>query len=152
MNKSVGIFLAAIVILLAILAIFFFMDREQEVEMEEAGDEVVQQEEQEVFLDEMDEVLGQEDLVLPSDEFIQCLVDSGMVVYASKTCPACSALADSFGGYDAVEELFVLCGDDWETCEAEMQTNYVPEVQYNGEVFEAGRSMEDFAVLTGCEL
>ena len=153
MKKSIGIFLAAMVILLAILAIFFFLDREEN-DVEEISDEATQQEqqEQEVVLDEVDEVLGEEAFALPSDEFIQCLVDSGMVVYASETCPACSVLADSFGGYEAVEDLFVLCGDDWETCEAEMQTNYVPEIQYNGEVFEGGRSMVDFANLTGCEL
>ncbi len=156
MNKSVTIFLAAIVIFLAILLIFFFIDREKEAELEETGVEVMQQEEQEVIVDDMDEILGeqaeQDTFELPSDEFIQCLADSEMVVYASKTCPACTALADLFGGYEAVEGLFVFCGDDWDTCEAQMQTNYVPEIQYKGEVFEGGRSMEAFAGLTGCEL
>ncbi len=152
MNKTITTFLATAVVFLVILAIFFFIDRE-ETEVEEISDEVAQQE---VVLDDMDEVLGeqedQESFNLPSEEFIQCLADSGMVVYASKTCPACTFLADEFGGYEAVENLFVLCGDDWGKCEAEMQTNYVPEVQYNGEVFEGGRSMEAFADLTGCEL
>jgi hypothetical protein len=89
---------------------------------------------------------------LPSREFIQCLVDSGMVVYASETCPACSNLADQFGGYEAVEGLFVLCGDQGDRCSDEMQTNYVPEIQINGILFEGNRTFENFATKTDCVL
>jgi len=84
--------------------------------------------------------------------FTDCLVESGMVVYGSKTCPACKSLADKFGGYEAMGELFVSCGEDDGRCSEEMQTQYVPEVQINGELFTDGRELEDFAKATGCEL
>ena len=86
------------------------------------------------------------------NNFVECLVDAGMVVYGSKTCPACMNLVEKFGGYDEMGDLFVSCGDDGDRCEKEMQTNYVPVIQINGELFEDGRELEDFAKATGCEL
>ncbi len=91
-----------------------------------------------------------EEKVVPDDEFIQCLVDSGMVVYASKTCPACTNLADLFGGYESVEDLFVICSEERERCDLEMKRNAVPEIQINGELLEGARSLENFAQKTGC--
>jgi len=160
MGKTFTTLFASLVVLGAILTVFYFIDREQEVDVENVEDGIVQGEEvvveqDDVMIEEFDEFLdeqAQQQTELPSDEFIQCLVDSGMVVYASKTCPACTSLANEFGGYDAAGELFVLCGDDWEKCDENMQTNYVPEIQYNGELFEGGRSMQAFSDLTGCEL
>ena len=94
--------------------------------------------------------------LLPSmndrEDFVQCLVDSGVVVYVSDTCPACTSLANEFGGYDAVEGLFVNCNEKSEICEVQMQTNTVPEVQYEGDVLEGMVSVEDFSKLTGCEI
>ncbi len=89
---------------------------------------------------------------LPSDKFIQCLVDSGMVVYTSETCPACISLANQFGGYDTAESLFVICGEQKERCDVEMKTGYVPEVQINGELLEGDRTLENFAQKTDCAL
>jgi hypothetical protein len=147
MKKPGMIFFVLVIIFLAALAIYFFMDKDEEI-VEENNDEMTQEE-------ESNDVLGNDEpefTEVPSDEFIQCLVDSGMVVYASKTCPACSALANSFGGYDAVENLFVFCNDDSEACTENMQTTYVPEIQHNGVVFEGARTMDAFASLTDCEL
>ncbi len=98
---------------------------------------------------EEEEVLGTSDT--PSAEFIQCLADSGMIIYGSATCPACRDLVEDFGGYDAVEPLYVECNDFGDRCSEEMQTNYVPEIQINGEVFEGQRTFEDFAQATGCQ-
>ncbi len=114
----------------------------------DVSSDTVQQEE----LEEFEAVERSDESSLPSSEFIQCLADSGMVVYASETCPACSSLANQFGGYEAVEDLFVLCGDQGDRCNDEMQTNYVPEIQINGELFEGNRTLEDFATKTGCVL
>ncbi len=150
MKKSFVSFLVLVLILLIGLAIYFLMDREEEVVVESNGEneiinEIVQEEDE-------NDVLGNQQAQSPSSEFIQCLADSGMVVYASKTCPACTSLAAQFGGYDFVENLFVFCSDDREACDKNMQTNYVPEIQYNGNLFEGDRSIEAFAKLTNCEL
>ncbi len=139
--KEIGITLALLAVLVGGMIFFSRDEVDEEVEIDE---------------DEIVSVLGeQEDLPddeLPSAEFIDCLADSGMVVYASRTCPACTDLANSFGGYDAVENLFVECSEQPEVCQEYAKTGYVPEIQFEGEVFEGGRSMEDFAALTGCEL
>lgn len=87
-----------------------------------------------------------------SEDFIQCLADAGMVVYGSRTCPACTQFAESFGGYDKIAPFYVECTVDSERCAEEMQTNYVPEIQINGVVYEGGRSHEVLAQVTGCKL
>lgn len=87
-----------------------------------------------------------------SEGFVQCLVDSNVVIYVSDTCPACTNLVNEFGGYDAVDGFFVNCNEKSEICDVQMQTNTVPEIQYNGEVVENIRNMEDFSKLTGCEI
>jgi hypothetical protein len=84
--------------------------------------------------------------------FAQCLVDAGMVVYVSRTCPACSAFSRLLGGYDVADGLFVECSLSGLRCEAEMQTNYVPEIQINGELFEGDRDLESLSSATGCDL
>lgn len=125
MKKTIVIVLA---ILLAVVGIYYFMTKEQVVED--------------------DDVKGES----TNSEFIQCLIDSGMEVYASKTCPACSDFANSLGGYDAIANLFVFCDDDMDRCNEKMQTNYVPEIQINGEVYEGSRDLDSLADLTGCKL
>ncbi len=143
--KEIGITLALLAVLVG--GMMFFSrdesDKEQEIVDEEVASaiDIIDEQETNTTNDE-----------LPSAEFIDCLADSGMVVYASRTCPACTDLANSFGGYDAVENLFVECSEQPEVCQEYAKTGYVPEIQFEGEVFEGGRSMEDFAALTGCEL
>jgi len=87
-----------------------------------------------------------------SDQFVQCLVDRGMVVYASKTCPACNQFAQELGGYNKVESLFVECSENQERCANEMKTRFVPEIQINGEVYQGPRDIESLSRITGCEL
>jgi hypothetical protein len=85
------------------------------------------------------------------DGFISCLIDRGVVVYASRTCPACFAFAESLGGYAKVENLFVECNDKPERCETEMKTRYVPEIQINGELYIGSRNLESLSEVTGCK-
>lgn len=133
-------------------AIYYFMNNEEDsvVENDVQNEEVKNEEGIEVELPT--EVVEEETAQLPSSEFIQCLVDSGMEVYASKTCPACVSFADTLGGYDVLDDLFVFCNTDMEKCNENMQTNYVPEIQFNGEVYEDSRDLDSLASLTGCTL
>ncbi len=94
----------------------------------------------------------EEIVTLATSEFIQCLADSGMVIYGSSTCPACATLINLFGGYELAEPIYVECSDDWDVCEANKETGYVPEVRINDVLFEGERSLENFAAETGCEL
>ena len=84
--------------------------------------------------------------------FAQCLVDSGVVIYVSKTCPACKDLVDKLGGYDVVDGLFVECGQNTALCSANMQTNYVPEIQINGETVDFQNRIGGLSTETGCIL
>lgn len=140
------IIIALVLMALLIGGMMFFTrdDDERNIVEETDGVNVVEE------VVEQEEVLGSQDA--PSDEFIQCLVDSDMVVYASKTCPACTDFANTFGGYDAVENLFVLCGEQQDVCQEKMQTGYVPEIQFEGEVFQGDRSLQALSELTNCEL
>lgn len=85
-------------------------------------------------------------------EFAQCLVDAGMVVYASYTCPACSDFAQDLGGYDIAPGLFVECSEQPMECQNNMQTNFVPEIQINGELHDGDRDLVSLAEKTGCEI
>ncbi len=84
-------------------------------------------------------LLGQKQEV--SGDYIACLKDAGVVIYGTKTCPACTALAESMGGYDVIAPIYVECWDEEERCALEMKTNYVPEIQINGEVYQGNRDM-----------
>ena len=119
-----------------------FEDEQEEEEVIEEVQKVVENIE-EVIVDDMD---------YPSAEFIQCLADAGMIIYGSSSCGACASLAEQFGGYDAMSPIYVECRDFQERCDTEKQVNYVPEVQINGLVFQDRKTLENFAIETGCEL
>ena len=87
-----------------------------------------------------------------NSSFARCLVDSGVVIYVSKTCPACKDLVNKLGGYDVADGLFVECGQDPALCRANMQTKYVPEIQINGEVVEFQNRIDGLSKETGCIL
>ncbi len=138
-NKKL-LFLSALILTFSTLFLTGCTNNEEDVEVEREVEQEVEKND-DLNLSEV-----------PSAEFISCLVDSGIVIYGSKTCPACVDLVTTFGGYDAVEDLFVFCSDAGKRCELEMQTNFVPEIQMNGELAEINRNLADFAEITNCEL
>lgn len=87
-----------------------------------------------------------------SSEFIQCLADEDVVIYGSRTCPACSELADSFGGYEAISSVYVECSEERERCAKEAETGYVPEIRIKSELYEGPRTPQGLAEETGCQL
>ncbi len=87
-----------------------------------------------------------------SDEFILCLNEAGVVIYGMAWCPACKQLADSLGGYEIIEPIYVECTDENERCDEEMKSAYVPEIQIRGEIYEGSRSPSDIAATTGCKI
>ena len=92
------------------------------------------------------------DVVQDTGELISCLEEKGVVIYGGAYCPFCAQLAESLGGYDAIEAIYVECTEKGERCNEEMQTDLVPEIQIKGELYEGGISPEEIAQAVGCEL
>ncbi len=84
--------------------------------------------------------------------FMQCLDDAGVVIYGSRTCPACARLSQEYGGYDMMSPIYVECTVYPERCQQEMLVNYVPAVQIRGEIFEGWGSPQNLSIVTGCPL
>ncbi len=84
--------------------------------------------------------------------FIECLANEGVVIYGSKTCPACARLSGEYEGYDNMELIYVECTEDYERCNDEMLVGYVPAIQINGEIYDGWGSPENLAKETGCTL
>ncbi len=101
----------------------------------------------------IDDEKNEEGVVEEKDlaELVNCLQEEGVVIYGSRTCPACAQLVDSFGGSDVVAPIYVECLDEADRCSEEKMTGFVPEIQIDGEVYEQGWSPADIADAAGCE-
>ncbi len=101
--------------------------------------------------------IGEEDNDIESEEegeissLVDCLADNGVLIYGSRTCPACANLAQGFGGYEAIEKIYVECSEDYDRCGEDKKTGFVPEIQINAELYEGGRSPKDLALAANCE-
>ncbi len=85
-------------------------------------------------------------------DLINCLKEEGVVIYGSIYCPACTALAERFGGYEMISPIYVECSQEWERCDREIQAGYVPEIQIKGEVYQGPRELESIAEAAGCNI
>lgn len=85
------------------------------------------------------------------DSFVQCLSEANVVIYASRTCPACVSLISQFGGYDIVSPILIECGENPEKCE-EKNITQVPTIFIGNQEYSGSRSLEGFAQETGCNL
>lgn len=97
-------------------------------------------------------LIGSIDPLESNGNFIQCLADRGLVIYGSRTCPACAQLVESLGGHEAVNPVYVECAEERERCNQNMQTNYVPEIQINGQVYAGSRAPEALGEAVGCPI
>jgi thioredoxin-related protein len=84
-------------------------------------------------------------------KFNECLAEQGLIIYGSEWCAACKSLIQTLGGYEAVQPIYIECMEQQEKCAIEKQTNYVPEIQFLGKVYEGQRTIEALAQLTGCK-
>ena len=89
------------------------------------------------------------DNYLKEDLFL-CLEESGVVLYGSKYCPSCNELVNSFGGYEMVSSIYIECDDNIERCLEELKTEYVPEIQINGILYEGKKDIKEIAKEVGC--
>lgn len=90
--------------------------------------------------------------VLATRDFVQCLAEEEVVVYGTETCPACTSFAEQFGGYEEIDPIYVECREDPENCSLNMQTEFVPEIQISGVLFEEASTPENLGEVTGCKL
>lgn len=95
---------------------------------------------------------NEETQTLVTKEYINCLKDSGLIIYGSKTCPACKELIDSLGGYENVEPIYIECTEDPEKCNQAMKTTFVPELQINESLYEGSRNLDSISDITNCKL
>ncbi len=83
---------------------------------------------------------------------VDCLVENEVLIYGSKFCPACTQLVSAYGGEEVIEPIYVECTDEPERCEDEKVTEYVPEIQIAGELYEGSWSPTDLAAELSCSL
>ena len=85
-------------------------------------------------------------------EFNECLAENGMIIYGSRTCPACIELIETLGGYEVAEPVYIECTEERQRCQDEMKGSAVPEIQFNSEAYRGQRTLEGFSEATGCSL
>ncbi len=90
-----------------------------------------------------------------SPAFVDCLVDNGVVMYGSATCPYCQTQKEMFGR-SATKELYnkdgyIECPENQKLCESKGITGY-PTWIINGTKYEGVQSIELLSSITGCEL
>ena len=86
------------------------------------------------------------------DELVDCLDEQDVKIYGMETCPACTELAEGFGGYDVIDPIYVECLEDQARCEEEMEGESVPEIHFEDYVTAGVMTPEEFAQETGCDL
>ncbi len=96
-------------------------------------------------------IVGEEVDEDEAKDFINCLDEGGVTIYGAEWCGFCNQLAESFGGYDLVDPIWVECTEEEERCEEEKEEGGVPETQINGEII-MGAVPEQIAEEAGCEL
>ena len=132
MNKNILAIIVAIALIVGALFLTGIVEIDSEIDPEEGGQEV--------------EIDGD------MTDLINCLAEEGLVIYGLDTCPACTQLANSLGGYDAIEPIYVECSEDQQECAENTKTQYVPEIQIDGELYEGNNDPRSLANEVGCEL
>ena len=96
---------------------------------------------------------GTQNVVPPNPEeiaaFVDCLSQAEFKIYGANWCGWTKKLVDSFGGFDAVEGIYVECTEETELCQAEGVEGY-PTIKVGGESYSGSRTFSDFAAATGC--
>jgi hypothetical protein len=85
-------------------------------------------------------------------ETVACLKEKGVVIYGSRTCPACAQMVTLFKGYEVIDPIYVECQTSGLRCSQEMQTQYVPEVQIAGNLFKGPATPAAISAAVGCAL
>lgn len=159
MNKKT--FAASIVGVLIILFAFYitFIDTER-TEPEKEGETEVNtynekegNEERGLSVGEISEIEGSINEKIGEttiDDFVQCLKEKGLVIYGEEWCSYCTQLAESLGGYETVDLIYVECTEERERCNEEMLGRGVPEIQIKGEMYEGSRDPRKLAEETNC--
>lgn len=146
MNKNI---LVVVVVVALVFVAFYFAGLGGSVDPTENGDPAV---ENGLNGSEDPNGLPANDAQEISGEFIECLADAGLMIYGSRTCPFCVDLVESLGGHEVAAPIYVECAEEGDKCTENMKTGYVPEIQFNGELHEGGRSPKDLAELTSCQI
>jgi glutaredoxin len=138
-----------------------FIDYNQDV-VQDINEEKNQENNEEIIeesKDDKDKILHNDKEILIAEkkveekndfDLIKCLYDAKVIIYGSRTCPYCVQLVESFNGYDAVDLIYVECTENRDRCINEMKSDYVPEIQIDGNLYTGERSPEGIANEVNC--
>lgn len=84
-------------------------------------------------------------------EFVSCLKENNFVIYGADWCPYCQQVLEMFGGKAAASPIYVECTVEEALCN-EKNINAYPTILVNDQKYEGARSLEGFALNTGCSL
>ena len=149
------------IILLGIIALTGCIGEETE-DTEQSEEETEEYEETEGETEETEEetdedetvkytIAGQEVTETEANEFIDCLDESEVLIYGAEWCSACGNLAESLGGYELVDPIWIECTEEEERCNEEKQAGYVPEMHIEGELVDT-MGPETLSEELGCSL
>ena len=151
MNKNL---LAVVVAVLIIGGAVGYVSQPETVSDQELETEASLEDnrEEDEINEENSENYEEEEIDEEMSSLIDCLAEEDLVIYGMQWCPACSQLVDSFGGYEAAEPIYVECTEEEEICRENTQTEYVPEIQIDGELYEGPRDPSSLASEVNCEV
>ena len=87
-----------------------------------------------------------------NSSFLECLKDSGVVIYGTGACPTCTQLKnDLLAIGEDIDLVYVDCDENSQRCAEETKENNVPEIQIKGNVF-PNNSIEALSQETGCKI
>lgn len=94
-----------------------------------------------------------EDAMLPSniDDFVACLDKNDFKIFGADWCPYCEQLVDLFGGYSAVDSIYVECTDQEDYCSEKEIAGY-PTILLADNEYQGPRDLNSFAQATQCDL
>ncbi len=132
-------------------------EKTEEVVVEESLEEETGTETEEGNIGEIgtEEDVNEEDLSLEQEkmqEIVSCLKEKEVVIYGTTTCPVCTGLVETFGGYNVISPIYVECNSNMEKCQNEMHDTYVPEIQISKEDYKGSRDPLKIAEFVGCEI
>lgn len=153
MNKNI---IALLIGVLLVGASLYIVTLEEEADPGETVETEESEESEDVERDDEEETEEEPETGVEGsngmETLVGCLEEENVVIYGSKTCPACGMLADSFGGYDMIEPIYIECSENWDECSKNKETGLVPEIQIGGELHEGSRNPEALADAVGCKV
>lgn len=83
--------------------------------------------------------------------FVSCLEEENFVIYGEASCPYCQEVVETLGGKNVAAPVYVECSEEVDLCK-EKEISAYPTILIDGQSYKGNRSLESFALETGCSL